>query len=294
MLSACSGGDGNNMTSGRGGVANSKLTLNITDAAVDQADAVWVEFTGVTLHLGGDIPNKDDLVFEFDTPKRIDLHKLQGVNATELLDQQIIPAGDYEWIRLHVNAQIDGVNDSSIIINGAEYELYIPSGYQSGLKLNHGFQLIPNAEFNYTIDFDLRKSVVETTPGDYTLRPSLRMVNSAQSATIIGTVQPGLVSSLSCSDLNPETGNAVYLFDQHNTVPDDIDGIGVEPVSSAIVTLDGKGDYSYTLGYIAEGDYTIAFTCDADLDTADKSEAIDFSSTFNISVNAGDILKRNF
>lgn len=296
MLAACSGSGGSDMTSGRGGVANSKLTLSITDAAVDSASEVWVEFTGVTLHLGSDSSSNSEIVFNFNSPKRINLLSLQGVNATELIDEAIIPAGNYEWVRLHVTAELDGVYDSTIVLDdGSEYELYIPSGYQTGLKLNKGFTLRPNAEFNYTIDFDLRKSVIYNT--DYYLRPTLRLVNNATTATIIGTVNNSLLLtdlSNSCSDDLPDTGNSVYIFEQHDIAPDDIDGIGVEPVTSASVEMDLDGNYTYTLGFIPEGDYTIAFTCNADLDTPDNNELIEFRSVFNVTVNAGETKNINF
>jgi hypothetical protein len=44
--------------------------------------------------------------------------------------------------------------------------------------------------------------------------------------------------------------------------------------------------YEYGIGFINAGDYTISFTCDADLDIADESNTLTFKSTDNVTVNA--------
>lgn len=46
LLTACGDGSGSGSSTG-------KLNLSITDAPVDNADHVWVEFTGVELKLQG-------------------------------------------------------------------------------------------------------------------------------------------------------------------------------------------------------------------------------------------------
>ena len=70
---------------------------------------------------------------------------------------------------------------------------------------------------NFTIDFDLRKSVI-APPGqapNYLLKPVLRMVDNLQVGAIAGTVDAALVTA----DCSPQ----VYIFTGAGVVPDDLD-----------------------------------------------------------------------
>ncbi|HDP88553.1 MAG TPA: DUF4382 domain-containing protein, partial [Thioalkalivibrio sp.] len=125
-LAACNSGDG----SGTG-----TMSLQITDAPVDDATSVVVEFTGVTLK-----PASGEAIdYTFDTPRQIDLLALSGGEAELLLDEAILPAGRYNWLRLHVNAGRDATDSYLVLEDGSMPALYIPSGNESGLKLVNGF-----------------------------------------------------------------------------------------------------------------------------------------------------------
>ena len=285
------------------------MTLNITDAPVDDAEAVVVQFTSVELKASGE----DDSFFEFDDPKTIDLLQLQGSNSQALLENVEIPAGDYTQIRLGVNAELDEVMDSYIDIDegGPEpvrYELYIPSGAQTGLKLNTPFTIAEGSEgievadddAIYTIDFDLRKSVTDPQgSAGYKLRPSLRLIQNIETGSIAGTVDVNLLDGVggeTCSDVSElTTGNAVYLFEGANIVPDDIDDMDAEPLTTALVDYNSDNDtYNYEFGYIAEGDYTIALTCSADLETEADDAGVEFTVSENITVVADEETEHPF
>jgi len=301
IFSACGGnGDGSKNESG-------SISLNITDAPVDGANKVVVEFSGVTLkHDSG-----DDLVFTFDPPKSIDLLALQGTLSQPLLEDETIPAGSYKQIRLQVNAEFDSVMDSYIeLIGGAQEELRVPSGSQSGLKLNTPFTVEEGNDSIgvgdksvYTIDFDLRKSVVNPVgqPG-YFLKPSLRLVQNTEVGSIAGNVDIALLTN-NCSDADLDTGNAVYIYAEHDVAVDDI-GSELEPLATAFVVLNSEsGDYEYEIGFIVAGNYTLAFTCQADNDfdtddeddpDSDADDDIDFVSVTNIVIVAGEETEHNF
>jgi len=283
LLSACSDSTSQ---------STAPITLNITDAPVDDADAVVVQFTSVTLRSSGN----EDLTFEFDTPKTIDLLALQGMASQPLIENEEIPAGEYNQIRLAVNAEFDSVMDSYITVNSVDYELRVPSGSQNGLKINTSFTVaagstdISVADENavYTIDFDLRKSIVNPVgqPG-YFLKPVLRLVQNTNTGSVSGSVDSSLLVGANCSDADPLTGNAVYVF-AGTVTPDDFDGIGVEPLTTSLVNFDsGSGIYSYEVGYLVEGDYTLGFTCAADFDDEDDNANVIFDVVDNISIVAG-------
>jgi len=271
------------------------VTINITDAPVDEADAVVVQFSSITLKSD----DNDDLTFAFNPAKTIDLLALQGLTSQSLIENQVIPAGKYNQIRLGVNAEFDNVMDSYITINNVDYELRVPSGSQSGLKINTPFTVaagstgISVADENaiYTIDFDLRKSVVNPggQPG-YFLKPVLRLVQNTSTGSVSGTVDPSLLAGSNCSDSDPLTGNAVYVF-AGTVTPDDFDEIGVEPITTSLVKFDTEsGTYSYEAGYLAAGDFTLGFTCSADLDDEDDNADVMFDVVDNVAIVAGEKL----
>ncbi|HEX9207409.1 MAG TPA: DUF4382 domain-containing protein [Steroidobacteraceae bacterium] len=268
ILAACGGGGGSSSSTGT-------LKLGVTDAPVDVATQVVVQFTGVELKpVGGKAFSID-----FAAPQSIDLLDQQGTQRAMLLGDATVPAGNYEWLRLKVNAE-PNVVDSFIAINaGDQCELRIPSGAETGLKVIHGFTVGVGSVTDLTIDFDLRKSVVQppgqksepTTCGGqaYLLKPVLRIVDNLQVGAIAGTVDSNLIGAGNCPTSPASPGN-VYLFgpylsgtdpvpvpDDYDQNPDDAPG----PIASAKVD---PNTFTYTIGFVPEGQYVVAYTCDVD------------------------------
>ena len=269
---------------GHGGTG--KLSLAVTDAPVDGATAVVVQFTGVEVKEEGG----DTHVFDFAIPRQINLMALTGHDSELLLDGVVVPSGRYEWVRLKVNAEEDGIADSYIDLDdGSRHELEVPSGAETGLKLHGGFGVPNGGASSFTMDFDLRKSVHEPmNAGDsFKLRPTLRIVDNSRIGAIAGTVQGALVV--------PSCAPAVYVFAGSGVTPDDVDAIAPEPVSSAMPQLNaGTGNYDYTVGFLAEGDYTVSFTCNADLDNPETDDTLVFAGTQNAAVTAEQTTTVNF
>ena len=292
MLSACSsGGDDTNAAGGgRGGTQNGFLNLSITDAPVDGATEVWVQFDSITLKPASD---PDVITLEFDPPMTIDLLTLQGQNSLQMLFNETLPTGIYEWLRMNITASNDGVMDSYIrLLDNSVHDLDIPSGGDSGLKIIGGLEIIANTPTNMIIDFDLRKSIVMTGTGVYSLIPALKLVDGAETGSITGTVELAALTDPSCPDADLATGNAVYLFDSFNITPDDMDNIGIEPVASVIPALNNAtGKYEYSFGFVPLGKYTAAFTCFAELDNPEKDDAITFGKTKNINLVTAQAVK---
>ena len=96
-----------------------------------------------------------------------------------------------------------------------------------------------------------------------------------------------------CLDNDLDTGNAVYAYSGADITADDI-GSAVEPLTTALVSLnDESGLYEYEIGYLSAGEYTIAFTCQANLET-DADDAIVFVGATNNTVVAGEQAEHNF
>lgn len=258
------------------GSSTGRLSMAVTDAPVDGATAVVVQFTGVEVKPASGSARS----FDYPAPRQIDLLALTGTDSELLLDGVTVPAGAYEWVRLKVDATADGVSDSYIdLSDGSRHELDIPSGDQSGLKLHGGYVVPAGGAASFTVDFDLRKSVHEPMNAEdsYKLRPTLRIVDNAHVGSIAGTVEASLVPT-GCTP-------AVYVFTGSGVTPDDVDGAAPEPVSTAIVKLDsGSGQYRYTVGFLSEGPYTASFTCDAAADSPSANDTLAFSGTQNATV----------
>ena len=261
------GGAGSTPTEPATGILN----IALTDAPVDEVSVVNVQFTGVTLKPA----SGDEIEFVFDAPKDFDLLTLTGGLTAELLSDTEVPAGGYNWVRLAVNAEFDNVFDSyAMKSTGEEIELRVPGGSQNGLKLVSGFTVTENQSTHLVIDWDLRKALSDPLgqPG-YHLRPALRVTDLAQFGTLSGNVAEALVTDANCTnDLVAQTGNAVYIYNGMTDTPGDIGDAENDPFTTATVTQDGAGAYTYEINFLSVGEYTAAFTCQANDDVSDVDD----------------------
>lgn len=261
-----------------------ELTISITDAAVDSATNVFIQFNAIEIKPA----SGPSITYTFESPMTVDLLSLQGSLSQDFFNNIVVPSGNYNWIRLAVSSGVDDVWDSYIrFSDGSEYELEIPSGNQSGLKISSGFTVEAYKQSSMTIDFDLRKSIVMAA-GKYKLKPVLRLVNNATSGSITGSIDVLSlgVNPANCSDILPDTGNAVYIFEGFDAVLDDIDNELPEPVTTALMTFNTvTGMYDYDVGFMPQGKYTVAYTCMADLDDPEANDEIIFQSPMNVTVS---------
>jgi hypothetical protein len=289
LLAACGGSDDDTGATGT-------LKLGVTDAPVDVADAVVVQFSGVELKPVGGPPFSINLA-----PRSIDLLAQQGTERAMLLDDAAVAAGDYEWMRLKVNAE-PNVDDSHIEINGERCELRVPSGAETGLKVIRGFTVGVGSVTDLTIDFNLSKSIVQP-PGQradevtcdgqaYLLKPVLRVVDNLQVGAISGTVDGSLVAAASCASSSATPGK-VYLYGPYAAgesppTPDDLDENpdDGDPITTARVELDPSSNYAYTIGFVPAGDYVVAYTCDED-DLLQDATAVDPTEIVTFTPAAG-------
>lgn len=284
LLAACGGGASSSGGSGQ-------LSLQVTDAPVDDATKVVVQFSGVVIKPAGG----NEITIDYATPRTIDLLALQGGNVASLLDGQTVPAGRYDWVRLKVNTSKDNTSPSYLekLVTGVptSFPLFVPSGSETGLKLVSGLTVPVNGAASFTIDFDLRKSVVAPNGGftGYYLKPALRLVDNAQVGRISGTVN---AFATLCPTPNAPT---VYVYAGAGVTPDDIDGTPAEPVSTAPVKLDtGTGTYRYTVPFLSAGTYTVSLSCVGGNDLPESSEVLPFQGTRNVTVTANTVNLQDF
>lgn len=258
-----------------------QVSLNVTDAPIDGASKVMVTFNSVELH------GAEDKTITFDKPVQINLLDLSGSKSAGLLVNQPLKAGDYQWIKLGV----DTTNQMATYIemkDGTDYDLTIPSGSESGLKLVRGFTVAQGGGTDFTIDFNLRKSIVGNSQG-YKLKPALRMVDNLEVGHVKGTVAATLLQDSSCT-----SGNSVYVFSGKDVTPTD-EYTNSNVLTTANVTMDTSGIYNYSVGFLTAGDYTFAFTCQSADDDPEAQDAnFKFVAQSNVTVAANTTTDLNF
>ena len=238
--------------------------------------------------------NVKPLEFDFPSPMQIDLLKQQGGNSASLLNGVSLPAGHYAWIRLKLaptNCCTITLSDGSVHpliipndIEGDDQSSNVNNG-QSSLKLVHGFTVAAGGTVNFTIDFDLRRSIVLAN-GQYFLKPVLRITDNEDTGRIHGMVANTFIIGATAIT-NPACMPAAYVFAGDNVTPVDINPTSaVQPVATATVKLDNDtGNYVYMAGFLAAGDYTVALTCAAG-DNPQTVDNLTFSTAKNATVTA--------
>lgn len=279
-LTGCGGGGGSDSGGG-----SATLNLGVTDAPImlgtDQITNVYIQFHGVELQ-----GPTGRTTINFATPKKIDLLAYTGTNAAPLLQNTTLPAGDYQWIRLMVDT--DSALDTYFVDSTGSHELTIPSGAETGLKLNRGFTLAQGGLANFTIDFNIAHSLVSNA-GGFVLKPVLRLVNNEQVGTLTGTVSPTLQAH--CANAGTDAG-AVYIYHGAVATPTDISGAATDPITTARVATDGSS--SYTIGFLQTGSYTAAWTCNESLDDPALVNTLTFYGLQNFTVTANSTTTLSF
>jgi hypothetical protein len=271
LFSACGGGDGSGDSSGL-------LSLDVTDLPVTEDVDVCIHFTSITLHHSdGDLIQIAYDPSSYDDPScisnrpageagsennAVNLSALQGELSVPLMDTESVKAGRYNWIRLDIDESLSYVVDSE-----GQKDLSCPScdGDQSGLKLNRGITVPAGGEAHFIIDLELNKSLKKNPSGDYTLRPTLRLVDMTETGKITGTVAASLIPEMISES---DTGCKVYVYEGHDVVPDDhheADNV----LTSAKVLYGVDSDlFEYVAAFLPADSteslspYTIALTCD--------------------------------
>lgn len=224
LLSSC-GDDDQTPTGGDGGgpgrisieaydapppVGVENVFINIAEVSVNSAQSGWIVLA------------EPDSVYDF----------LELVNgATAALVDTTLDAGSYNQLRLKLAA--DG---NEVVIEGERSDLKVPSGAQSGIKLNLNFDIESDELVEILVDFDVSRSI-KWTPHNYQMTPTFKAFKKIISGTVAGTAADSL-------------GQGVHNALIEATMGDDV---------TATLT-DTLGRYQLIL---LEGTYDIAASADA-------------------------------
>jgi len=289
-LAACgtdtsSGGSSSGGSSGSGdGLSGDGpgLTLRLTDAPFDDAVRVMVTFVEVRLKKKG---SGGWISIDLRGSPPMDLAALQGTKSAPLLFDKDVPHDDYDELRLIVDTA--STANTIKLSDGSEPELKIPSGGSSGLKIKGNFTVSASLPTLLVVDVDLRQSIKKAGP-NYIMNPVLRLVKGDNFGHSRGIVDPALLTAVSCSDPLVDTFNSVYVYSGHNVTPDDINqksNKNVDPLTTTRIGYDAAtSSYIYEAAFLPAGDYTIALTCNSNLDDLDKNDNLKFFNIQNVTV----------
>ena len=292
VLAACGGGgDGGGTSSSPGTVS-----LGLSDAPVGDLSEVVITIDGIELKRKGgddcdDKTESDDCAYidhftddgdDVDTVQ-VDLLSLQGSDNKIIVEKIELEAGEYDQLRLSV---IDEDTNYSWVKEKASGDalklLKVPS---DELKLG-GFTVDSGGVQVFIIEFNLHKAMTYNPgPDRYILKPrGVRVVDVETAASISGVVSSELFNGNGTSPcngkVNDKVGNVIYLYQGHDLNVDnladnfdsDVDAgapdTAIAPYASETVAEDG----TYEIAYLPPGNYTLAFTCEAE---EDDSELLD-------------------
>ncbi|MGP9801114.1 DUF4382 domain-containing protein [Rheinheimera sp. NSM] len=297
LLAACGGG-----SSGELEPQMASFSLGVSDAPVNGAKAVMVCFSEIEL-TGNGVGSQsftigdDDVAAEANDNCRdgqgnllpntrgIDLLLLDGAKSEALITGAEFAAGNYGQLRLEI-AEGSYVE----LEDGMREPLRVPS---NELKLG-GVTLSAGGTFNYTLEFDLRKAMVNPPGQDgYLLKPTgLRLVDNSEVGHLEGQVDEGLLITNSCTVAPADASlpvATVYLYQGADRPLAELSDNGgnntYQPYASTNVYFDGVSEYNYSIGFIEADMYTAALSCDV-ADDPEQADAIEFLQAQNVTIAA--------
>lgn len=159
------------------------LEVRLVDAPIDSVSEVNIVIDSVQVN---NTDNEEGWITISEPMQSYDLLKLTN-GAYEVLGEVDLEPGTYEQIRLILNPE----GNNLVFPDERVEDLFIPSGAQTGVKLNVNAEI--EAGFTYTLilDFDASRSVVKAgNSGKYLLKPVIKASNEATTGIVSGTVLP--------------------------------------------------------------------------------------------------------
>ena len=246
----------------------------LTDAPSDYIGAAMVDIGSVELLPAG---GADRVVLTDDgTDGPVDLLDLQGL-ATELLADVEIPSDTYVQMRLIVeSASVTLADGYEFNSGGTTAELSVPSGAQTGIKLNlredeegddesAGVE-IAGGETVLVVDFDVNQSFrIQGSPNTpagisgVSFRPTLRVVVEDVAGSISGTLSTSLMDQ-----------GLEGLVVTAEAVDSGVD----EEFQSSIAACMSDATGAYTIFFVAPGSYNVTVGTSEGVTTTPQSTEV--------------------
>ena len=159
------------------------LQVKLTDAPA-LYDSVMIDIQKVEVQ---NVDSANGWVTLNDSTMMVNLLDLTN-GAYKIIGQKQLDPGTYPQIRLVLGP------DNYVVKDGVRMNLTVPSGQQSGLKINANATIKADYTYKLLLDFNAAKSIVSTgngkVGGSLILKPVIKASNEAQTGDISGTVSP--------------------------------------------------------------------------------------------------------
>jgi hypothetical protein len=234
------------------------VSVSITDDPWHEMDSMVIRITGMDFgHNNGD-------VHSFDLaggPMDVDMMQLQNGVFQGLMSDIEMPVGDYDWMRVRVDASQSHMRDRG---TGGQHGFRMGPNAADGLEVHEPFQVQAGVHIEFMLDYDLRQGVRHSHGGmmgdQYELHSAMRLVHMSESGGLSGMVDPALID-VNHPDCDPAEGGNWVSEVESDGVPG--------PIAADRVEMDpGSGDHGYHFGFLPEGTYRVAFTCSGEWDEA--------------------------
>ena len=262
----------------------SNVTVDLTDGPTDGAQQVVLDIDSVTL-LADD---NSTVTMALDNPGPVDLLAFRNGETFRLVGNETIAPDRYVGIALNFAATGSFV----MLAGGTQATINTPTT-RTYADIDISIDDLSNERL--VIDLNTRFSLVDTGSGSFDLEPMVRALRPASGGTATGLVGAAFVEGTACAQGRAfGTGVAVYAFSGSGVTPADYIGQSNLIAADDVEPDAASGAYRYELHFLPAGSYTLALTCEADADEPDTDDAVDFTSSFNVSVPANDTVQANY
>lgn len=280
-FAACDDGDSTGLDN-----QNASVRVLLTDAPSDYIANAWVDIGAVRLLSDDEGDGLTLTLTEDATDGLVELLELQNAATRELAHQDIEP-GTYTQLRLIIEEAEVELIDGYVFNDGStRRSLKVPSGAQSGLKLNlrdagdgSAGVHIAGGETVLVLDFDVSQSFViqgnpETPAGinGVIFKPTIRVTARDVAGSISGTV----------------TAADDSIVVEGLTVTAELEDPSlVEEYQTTTATATVQEDGTYTIHFLVPGDYIVTVdvaegfvtdpeSLEVDVDAAEAETGVDF------------------
>jgi len=266
--------------SGSGGNSRATLTLGFSDEALEELKQVVIEVDSITFRRTG---AEDVVVDRFTIPAlgvtdadtfQVDLLQYQGLNQLRVIQDLELAAGSYSGLQLRILGS--DVNRSFV----QESDDTVKPIRVSGSSLALPGPALGSGSQRFTVVFSLAQALdYQATTDDYLLSTTgMRVMDNATAASVSGRVSRDLFDTVAPCDAktDPEAANRVYLYrdtGQATAALADVftsasatapPAAATAPYTVASMAADTlTGSWQYAAGFLAAGNYVMAFACDA-------------------------------
>ena len=215
FVTACNEND-DSAKAGKGTVVikltDAPFPVSLVDQALVTIDKIEIRSTVEVENAEGEIENETLYTVLFEGEKVVDLLDLQNGITTDLLSMDI-EAGSYDLIRMHVTSS------EVILKDGTSFDLKIPSGSASGLKIKIAPELVieSGVESEVLLDFDVSKSFMVqgnmNTPAGikgFMFKPVIRAMCQKYSGVIEGKVFENVTTPVAEAHVQIIVADTVY------------------------------------------------------------------------------------